>query len=210
MAGITTNASRTSVARSWVGDFLDREHMVAGGAKLDPTQFVGEGTVRVVVGAAGAAAGATSIPVAALSGAIPDNAILDFGGTKYARVNGSPVAGATAIPVDALPTALVSGDTANYLSATAMKIIPSGTVLGRTFAERDASTPFGPAADADDEVYLLVFDVINPGTTATNADCELYRWGSIVKENLLGTFAALSATLKSKVRTNYQCVRGAN
>jgi hypothetical protein len=208
MAGITTNPTRASVARSWVGDYLDREHMVAGGAKLDPTQFVGEGTVRAVVGAAGAAQGATSIPVAALSGAIPSGSLLDFGGAKFARTTAVAASGATTITVSALPTALVSGDTANYLAATAMKVIPSGTVLGRTFSERDANTPFGPAADADDEVYLLVFDVINP--TTAPADCELYRWGSIVKENLLGTFAALSATLKGKIRTNYQCVKGAN
>lgn len=207
MAGITTSAARQSVGRAWIGDFLDREHLIPGGAKLDATQFTGEQSVRAVVGVAGAAQGATSVPVAALSGAIPSGTTLDFGGAKFARTTANAAAGATSLTVAALPTALVSGDAATYTPAGSLRTIPSGTVLGRTYAERDANTPFGPAADADDEVYLLVFDVPD---ALTNNDATLYRPGSIVKENLLGTFAALSTTLKAKVRATYVCVKGAN
>ena len=52
-----------------------------------------------------------------------------------------------------------------------------------------------------------MFDV----TDATrNNDATLYRQGSVVKENLLETFAALSSTLKAKIRSTYVCVKGAN
>lgn len=207
MARIVTEPNISSTARRWIGDHLDREHMIAGGAKVDASQFQTETAVRVTVGAAGAAANATTVPVAALSGPIPDNALLDFGANKFARVNGAVAAGATSIVTDAIPIALVSGDVAYYVPAGAFKIIPSGTLVGRTYAERDANTPFGVAADADDEVYLIVFDVTD---AANMTDIELYRHGSIVKENLLTTFAALSATLKGKVRTQYECVKGAN
>jgi hypothetical protein len=207
MARIVADASQKSVSRAWVGDFLDREHLIAGGAKLDAAQFSGEKAVKVVVGAAGALANATSVPVAALAAAIPSGTLLDFGTTKFARLTAAAAAAATSLTVAAIPTALVSGDTATYIPAGAFKTVPSGTVIGRTYTERDANTAFGPAADADDEVYLVVFDVVD---VATLNDVALYRPGSIVKENLLGTFAALSSTLKSKIRSTYVCVRGAN
>ena len=192
---------------AWVGDYLDREHLIPGGARLDPTQFADAEVVAATVGAAGAALGATSVPVAALTGPIPSGTILDFGSAKFARTTALAAVGATTIAVAALPTALVSGDKATYSPRGARKNIPPGTLVGRTLAERDAETPFGLAADADDEVYLIAFDVTD---AANNADCELYRPGSLVKENFLGTFAALSPALKTKVRATYQCVRGGN
>ena len=207
MAGITTGAVQETVNRGWIGDFLDRRALIPGGAKLDAAQFAGERAVRATVGVAGAAQGATTVPVAALSAAIPSGTVLDFGGAKFARTTAAAAAAATSLTVAALPTALVSGDAATYVPVGAMKTVPSGTVLGRTYTERDASTPFGPAADADDEVYLLVFDV----TDATrNNDVTLYRPGGLVKENLLATFAGLSSTLKAKIRATYACQRGAN
>lgn len=209
MARIVTDPTSQSAGRAWIGDFLngEREHLIPGGAKLDAAQFAGERAVRAVVGAAGALAGATTVPVAALSGAIPVGTTLDFGGAKFARLTVAAATGATSLTVAAIPTALVSGDTATYLPAGAFKTVPSGTVLGRTLAERDASTPFGPAADTDDEVYLLAFDVVD---ATVNNDVTLYRPGSLVKENFLPGVAALSATIRGKLRTTYVCTRGAN
>lgn len=194
-------------AAAWIGDYLDREHLIAGGARLDPAQFADSESVIATVGAAGAAQGATSVPVAALTGPIPSGALLDFGGAKFARLTAAAAPGATALTVAALPTALVSGDTATFSPRGALKNVPSGTLIGRTFTERDANTPFGPAADADDEVYLLAFDVTD---AATDPDCTLYRPGSLVKENFLTSFPGLSTALKAKVRSLYQCVRGGN
>jgi hypothetical protein len=269
----------------WAADFLNREHLVPGGARIDPLQFNETDGVVVTVGAAGAAIGATSIPVDALPGAIPSGTILNFGsyapvtvtladasvsagdtsitvaalsgpipagtvldfsggtnaqlakltaaaaaaattltvapldgtiantqtalfpgGTKQARLTAAAAAAATSLTVDELQFALVDDDTATYAGTTGIKSIPSGTLLGRTIAERDAGTAFGPWATSDDEVYLLAFDVTN---ALTNADCELYRNFSIVKETFLPSWALWTSNMKTALRSAYRCTSGA-
>lgn len=200
-----TETGPTLQSPVWAGDWLDREHLVPGGAKLDPAQFFGPDAVFVDVGAAGAAQGAVAVPVAALSGPIPSGTVLDFGTNKFARLTAAAAAGATSLTVAALPTALVDADTAWY-SGVAVNSVPSGTIVGRTLAERDASTGFGPAAAADDEVFIVAFDVTDVGVVA---DCELYRHHSIVKENFLPGWTGIAAAVKTLVRARYTCVRGA-
>ncbi len=206
MAGVTSGPNRTTGVIAWIGDYLDREHLLPGGARLDAAQFRAEDAVVVTVGAAGAVAGATSIPVTALSGPIPNGTVLDFGGAKFARLTAAAVAGATTLTVAALPTALAAGDTATY-PGTLKKTVVSGTAVGRTFAERDAGTGFGPAVDTDNEIFLLAFEVTD---AARDPNCELYRHGSIVKENFLPGFAAHPAALQTALRSRYQFVRGSN
>ncbi|HEY6872690.1 MAG TPA: choice-of-anchor D domain-containing protein [Geobacteraceae bacterium] len=75
--------------------------------------------VTATVGAGGAAAGATSIPVAALSGAIPNGTLLDFvsngtGALTVARLTAAVAKGDTQLLVAPLPTALASGDSATF------------------------------------------------------------------------------------------------
>lgn len=88
------------------------------------------GAVVATVGAAGAAIGATSVPVAALTGAIPSGTTLDFGGAKFARLTAAAASGATTLTVAALPTALVSGDTATYAPPGSKKTMLAGTAVG--------------------------------------------------------------------------------
>lgn len=85
------------------------------------------------------------------------------------------------------------------------KFLPAGTLVGRTFAERETNTAFGPAADGDDELFLTVFDVQD---AAKNNDIEFYRPNSTVKENFLPNWATLSATLKAKLRALYVTQKG--
>ncbi len=207
MARIVTEPTGQSSARAWIGDFVngDREHLIPGGAKLDAAQFAGARAVRATT-TAPAVAGATTVAVAALTGPIPSGTVLDFGGAKFARTTAPAVAGATSVVVAALPTALVAGDSATYLPVGAFKTVQSGTVLGRTIAERDANTPYGPAADADDEVRILVFDVTDANV---NNDVTIYRPGALVKDNFLPGFAALSAAVQAKLRSTYVCTKGA-
>lgn len=166
---------------------------------MDPAQFHGQDAVSVVVGAAGALAAATSVPVAALSGPIPSGTVLDFGTGKFAVLTAAAAAGATSLTVRAIPTALVSGDTALY-EGTQLNTVVSGTFIGRTIAERDANTGFGPAADADDEFFFVAFDVTD---VSNNPDVELYRQGGVVYENFLPVFSALSSAQKAKIRSLY-------
>lgn len=99
-------------------------------------------------------------------------------------------------------------DAAQYAAnASGYKVIPSGTVIGRTFAERAAGTPFGIAADADDEVFIVAFDVTD---ALKKNDVELYRPGFVVKENFLPDFGTLSAAVKAKIRATYVSTIGVN
>lgn len=144
---------------AWAGDFFDREHLMPGGAKLDAAQFLATDGVTVTT-TSSAAADATSIAVSALAGALPSGTMLYFGEAKeFAMLTAAAAAGATSITVQALPAAIESGDSATYAGTTGIKRVVSGTAIGRTYTERDAGTGYGPAAAADDEIYLLAFDV---------------------------------------------------
>jgi hypothetical protein len=147
-----------------------------------------------------------AVPVDALSGPIPSGTLLDFGTNKFARLTAAAAAGAVSLTVAALPTALVDNDTAIY-PGVGIKNVPSGTLIGRTIAERDASDGFGPWTTGDDEVYLTAQDVTDFDKVA---DVELYRPLRIVKENFLPGFASYSAGAKTAVRSRYVCTRGAD
>lgn len=126
MARIEFGTYRRNLAPAWVGDYLNREHMLPGGAHVEPSAFTEED------------------------------------GRRY---------------------------------------IPSGTLVGRTVAERDEGTGFGPYAEGDDEVYLVIFDVWDADR---NPEVELYRHGSLVKENFLPEGVDMAA-----VRERYTTTIGA-
>jgi hypothetical protein len=207
MKGQTIYENRLS-APKWCGDFGGREHILPAPYKIDPYQFT-DGAATVVEVTAGAAEGATAVTVAALAYPIPRDAVLDFGGGKFARLSAASAAGDTTLDVDALPTALVDGDIARYSEYNGRVTIPSGTLCGRTYAERDAKTPFGPATDTDDQFLILYFDIAN---ALENDDAEFYRPGSLVKENYLPEWATIEADadLLAKLRATYQCIVGVN
>ena len=205
MARIVDSSNQQSAA-AWAGDFLDREHLMPGGAKLDASQFLATDGVTVTT-TAQALADATSISVSALSGALPSGTILYFGESKeFAMLTAAAAAGATSITVQALPQTIESGDSATYAGTTSIKRVVSGTVIGRTYTERDAGTGFGPAAAADDEIYLVAFEVTD---ASVNADVDLYRPGSIVKETFVPNWSSLASGVKSAVRSRYQTTIGA-
>lgn len=102
------------------------------------------------------------------------------------------------------PERMIPGGARLVSGAFPDNIVPSGTVVGRTIAERDASAPFGPAADTDDEIFLTVFEV----DTDINPDVELYRHNGVVYENYLPVFSTLSAALKTVLRSIYRCSIG--
>jgi hypothetical protein len=87
------------------------------------------------------------------------------------------------------------------------KNIPSGTALGRTAAEATAGTGFGPADAADDEIFLLAFEVTD---AAINVDCELYRAGGAVFTNYLPAFSGLAAGVQTALKAKYLCTTATN
>jgi hypothetical protein len=199
-----TQATNTLTSPAWAGDFLDREHLLPGGAKLLASAFNAEDAVVVTL-SGNEAIGQTAIGVTALSGPIPSGAILKSGAGEFMQLTAAAAAGATSLTVEALEVAWESGDTATYAGAVTHKTVPSGTLVGRTIAERDAGTAFGPADVDDDEIYLTAFDVSD---VTTNNDVDFYRHGGLVKENFLPVFSTLSTGLKDIIRDLYTCVRG--
>jgi hypothetical protein len=65
---------------------------------------------------------------------------------------------------------------------------------------------WGPAADDDDVVKILAYDV--PDADVNN-DCELLRRGTGIKVNFLPGWTDLSAAVKAKVRATYEVTVGA-
>lgn len=202
-----TESSNSKASPVWLGDVLDPNvNMVRAPAKVLASAFEDAKAVKVQLSAA-AAADAVSISVDALSGAIPSGTLLHFGESKeFARTTADAAAGATSIAVEALPAALEDNDIAYYRPYGTRKSIPSGTLVGRTYAERDAGTPYGPAVVAsDDEIYLTIFDIED---ATRNNDVELLRPGCTVKENYLPNWSSLTAPEQAKIRALYTCVKG--
>lgn len=189
----------------WAGDFGSRDYLVPGGATVDPAQFPAADAVIINVGAAGAAIAAVSVPVDALTGDIPNGTQIWFSGAKVLRLTAAAKKGDVALTTAPLVAALVDADIGTYYGQGKVTI-NSGTALGRTFAERDAGTGYGPAADADDEVFLNFFPVDDARSVS---DVELYRGGGTVYENFVPNFSTLSAAVKAKLRAFYQCSIGA-
>lgn len=183
--------------------------LLPGGGHLNPDEFVaGSDAVMVTVSVAGSA-GQSTVPVAALQRAIPNNTILDFAGVgKFAKLTAAAAAGATILTVEPLPQALVVGDKA-YYSKSDRKFVQSGTLVGRTYQERDAGLGYGPAdvATPDDEIFLLYFDVTD---CHIDNEAELYMssGSNVVYENLLPGWSTMPATTKVWIRKNYTCISG--
>ena len=72
----------------------------------------GTPTANVVVGTGGAAQGATTVPVAALTVALAAGDLLLFGRGKHAELTAPALVAATSLTVKPLVTALVAGDSA--------------------------------------------------------------------------------------------------
>jgi hypothetical protein len=205
VASITYPDNQLSVP-AWAAEGRGAHSLIPGGAKLDANQFLATDAVIVTL-TANAAADATTLAVAALSGPIPSGVVLYFGESKeLAMLTAAAAAGATSLTVQALPAAIENGDKATYAgSGMKPKTVKAGTLIGRTYAERDAGTGFGPAdvATPDDEIYLLAFDVSD---AVKLNDCELYRHTCLVKEAMLPNWSTLTTQQKAAIRSRYQCI----
>lgn len=205
MDAIVYTQNQITGAPVWLHDGAGNENLLPGPIKLDAAAFALVAGVTVTLTAA-AAANATALTVTALSGPIPSGTVLYAGAEKYATTTADAIAGATSISVQPLVTAWASGDVARYLGdLTARKLVRAGTPVGRTFAERASKAPFGPAADTDDEVYLLAFDVED---AAKNSAGVAVRPARIIYENFVPGWNSFSAALKAKLRTVYQTQTG--
>ncbi len=90
--------------------------------------------------------------------------------------------------------------------------LPSGTLLGRSYAERTAGDGFGIADVAsDDEMWLLLYDIYDVND---NNEVQFYRHNRLVYENFLpnlpdGTLLD-GSPVQATIRSLYECWYGAN
>lgn len=203
-----TNPNYTPIESTppvWAGDYLSRDTVMPVPVKLDPAQFNAVDAVKVTV-TANRAVDATDVPVTALSGPIPSGEVIDLGGKKFVRLTAPVAKNAVSLAVSPLATALVTNDTGTY-KGVGKKSVPSGTLVGRTFAERDSGAGWGPAdvTTPDDELYLTTRECADLSKDATT---ELYRHNKVVKENYLPGWATAVTAFKNKVRALYSCIGG--
>lgn len=201
MARIVDNTNQL-VSPRWAGDFGSPElGLERGPFRVDPAQWASvDYTVTLT---AQASAAATSLTVAALPVAIPAGTFLKFGPDEIARVSANAAKGATSIAVDALGQQIENADSATYTVTDAAPVfIPSGTVVGRTLAERTSGDDFGPAISTDDEIFIIYFDIED---ASVNPDFVAYRpyAGRTVKQNYLPGFADLASNLVTSLRARY-------
>lgn len=163
----------------------------------------GTAPVSVVVGVAGAAADAVSVPVAALSGAIPSGTTLDFGTNKFARLTAPAAAGATSLTTAAIPKALVSGDTATYAGTPGSgdKVLPAGTVVGELLG----SGKIGPrVVTTNPATGILKTTAIENDRSAALSGYGVYIGGPIYEALLpqaSGSPRVLATAIKTELAT---------
>ena len=182
------------------------DKLIPGGAKVLAASFPRKDRVIVTLaaGAIVAGAGRTLLTATALTGDITAGTIIDFGAGKFATLTVVAIAGASSILGVTLAVGTAGGEVGTYPGTGDIRI-ESGILLGRTFAERDAGAMFGPYATADDEVYVLAFQVNNADL---DAEAALVRPQVLIRENWLPGWAAYTADAKAALRKTYQVVRG--
>lgn len=217
-----TNPYQQNIRPGFIGDFLSREHVLPGGIKLDAAAFSNANSINAVVGSAGAAAAATSIPVTALAGPIPSGTVLNFGPAPDVVVTvGSAGAAtdATTIPVDALTGPIPSGVTLAFgskkfatLTAAAAEGATSLTVaaIPTAVVDNDAAT----YVSTTDRTATLTANAIAGATSLTvsalavklvSTDTASYASTTIGKRVAAGTLVgATNAELEGAAATGLQ------
>lgn len=191
----------------WAAEPLEAEKLVPGGARLVASAFPSEDyqVLTLAAGVITAGSAKTLTLTTALKFPIPVGYILDFGSSEFATLTTGAAAGVTAITGVTLAADLEGGETATFNGISPLKIVPSGTLVGRTFTERASGVGYGQpdVTTPDDELFLTAFDVPD---LANNADVTLARHGTLIYEDKLPGWASLASNVKAAIRTRYQCL----
>jgi hypothetical protein len=156
-----------------------------------------------------AAAGATTLAVSAIPTALAGGETATGPASSgLARTTAAAAAGATSITVEALAEPIANASVGTYAGdGNHKKVIPGGTLLGRTITERDAGTAYGVWTSGDDDYGLSAFEIDDADA---NPDVVLLRSGFMVKENLLPDWTLYDSTKKTALRAKYSVTVGIN
>jgi hypothetical protein len=195
---------------AWAAEPLEAEKLIPGGARLDAAVFPRQDqqTVTLAAGVVTSGTGKTLTLTTALSYDIPSGTILDFGSGEFATLTTGATKGATTITGVTLAADLEGGESVTWAGVSPIRTVQSGTLVGRTFTERDNRAPYGlpDVTTPDDELFLTAFSVPD---LAQNADVTLVRHGTLIYEDKLPGWAGLASNAKAAIRARYQCIRSA-
>lgn len=210
MAQVTWSSSAFQLPE-FAAEELTPDKLLPGGARLDAAQFNAEDAQTIVLAAGAVSAGSnrTLNLAAALRFPIPAGTVLDFGAGEFCTLVNGAAQGATSISGVTVAADLEGGESVLFRGVLPRKPVTAGVLVGRSFAERDSNLGFGPAdvTTPDDQIFLTAFAVPD---AAINPDVTLLRHGTLIYEDKLPDWSALSAQAKAAIRARYQCVRSAN
>lgn len=186
----------------WIKDYVSREHSLPGGIRLDSDAFR---PAALTITADGAAAiGDTELTVDALTDEVLAGALIPFPGGQIVTTRAKAEKGATTLVTEPLTAAIADGAAALFADSRRRQTIPASTLVGRTFAEQAAGTPFGPFEAGDDEVYLTIRTVQD---IFRNAETEALRKNTVVATNRMPKdFDSRPAAEKTKIQELYTCI----
>jgi hypothetical protein len=196
---------------AWQAEQLTPDKLLPGGARLIPAQFPRQDRVTFTLAAGAVTIGSarTITFTAPLTGAIPAGTVLDLGAgaestRKMLTLPTGAAKGATSITDGVVAGAALAGGESGTYAGVGPRVIPSGTLVGRTFAERASNTGYGPAADSgDDEIFLTATVVIDADI---NPDVTLIRHDTLIYENKLPNWATMGSTQQGLIRARYDCI----
>lgn len=129
---------------------------------------------------------------------------------KYSNEFGSkPVWLQTNLGVDQMhvhPGGIQLNPAAFTFAVGAPRIVKAGTLVGRTYAERDAGTGFGPYAATDNQIFLLFNDV--DFDEGVQGDGLIPYRGNVIAVNFLPGWATLPQPEKDYILANYDTFLG--
>lgn len=188
---------------------LSPDKLLPGGSKLVASQFPREDAVTATLAAGAVTAGTRTLTFATpLTNKIPAGTILNFGSGKFVTFPTEVAKGATSAAGTTVAADLAGGESATFPGSGPITV-DAGTLVGRTFAERDADVGYGqPDVDSspDSQLYLTAFAVMD---ATINADVTLIRHGTLIYENKLPGWSNLSNDARARIRERYQCIQSA-
>lgn len=209
MAQVTWSSSAFQLPE-FAAEELTPDKLLPGGARLNAAQFDAEDaqTITLAAGAVTAGSNRTLNLTAALRFPIPAGTILDFGAGELCTLTNGAAQGATSITGVTVAADLEGGESTLFRGVLPSKPVMAGILVGRTFAERNSNTGFGPAdvATPDDQIFLTAFAVTD---AAINPDVTLLRHGTLIYEDKLPNWSTMNAQTQAAIRARYQCIRSA-
>lgn len=203
MPGVTWDSLSMELP-AWAAEDLTAMCLVPAGTQAEIGEFsYTDAQTLTLSGTATAGAGVTLTLTQSLKSDILKGVILNFGSGKLFTLEQRANRGATTL-VGTLAADTANNDSYAYPGSSGRTVVPSGTLVGRTYVERDAGTGFGIADVAnDDEIFIVAFQ---NEYLEQNAGITLLRHDAHVYENKLPGWADMSSAEQAKIRELYDCL----